>query len=287
MKEMKRSDFIWDEFVYGGHWLSIGAGAIVFSAMIIFNFMIRWEFILLIYLIVQCSYNYNHYKELQSDMLSDSPRAHHLKKYVTAMPYIIFLYGLCYVVILLLCGNVSSILYGLLLLVISIFFTYKGKKIFSRLIGFKSYYAALTWAAIIPFTAIYISYPINLTVFLFSSFVFIRLLVSINFFDIKDIASDSKDEIQTLVLGLGKEKFISLLHILNLISMLPIIIGTLFNIFPIYTFSLVLLFFYSYIYIIKGRAKKEEIQNISYVLVDGEFYFWPILIFIMLILGLV
>jgi 1,4-dihydroxy-2-naphthoate octaprenyltransferase len=277
---MKYSDFIWNEFVYGGHWLSIGAGSIVFSAMIIFNMMIRWEFILIIYLIVQCSYNYNHFKELNSDMISDSPRAIHLNKYITAMPFIIFLYGLFYVIILLLFGNVLSIIFGLILLVISLFFTYKGKKIFSRLMGFKSYYAALTWAALIPFTAIYISYTINLTVFLFSLYVFIRLLVSINFFDIKDITSDSKDKIRTLVLGLGKEKFISFLHILNLTSMFLILFGIFFNIFPLFTFALTFLFFYSYIYIIKGREKKEEIQNISYIFVDGEYYFWPIALFL-------
>jgi len=220
-------------------------------------------------------------------MISDSPRAIHLKKYVRAIPYIVFLYGLFYLIFLFLFGNLASIIFGLILLAISLFFTYKGKKIFSRLIGFKSYYAALTWAALIPFTAIYISYPINLTVFLFSFFVFIRLLVSINFFDIKDMASDSKDEIRTLVLGLGKEKFILLLHILNLISIFPIIFGIFLNIFPIFIFGLAFLFFYSFFYVIKGREKKEEIQNISYILVDGEYYFWPILIFIMLLFGAV
>jgi 1,4-dihydroxy-2-naphthoate octaprenyltransferase len=220
-------------------------------------------------------------------MISKSPRAIHLKKYVKWMPYIIFLYGLLYVILLLVFGNISSIIYGLILLVISLFFTYKGKKIFSRLIGFKSYYAALTWAALIPFAAIYISYPINLTVFLFSFFVFIRLLVNINFFDIKDMVSDSKDEIRTLVLGLGKEAFISLLHILNLVSMLPIIIGILLDIFPVYSFCLVFLFFYSYIFIIRGRENIQQIQNISYIVVDGEYYYWPILLFIMLLFGVV
>lgn len=283
---MKRSDFLWNEFIYGGHWLSIGAGAIVFCAMIIFNFMIRWEFILLIYLIVQCSYNYNHYKELHSDMISESPRAVHLKKYVERMPWIIFLYGLFYVLILLLFGNLSSIIFGLALLAISLFFTYKGKKIFSRLIGFKSYYAALTWAALIPFAAIYVSYPINLTVFLFSLLVFIRLLVSINFFDIKDMVSDSKDEIRTLVLNLGREKFILLLHILNLSSMILILFGIFFNIFPFFISGLAFIFFYSFFYIIKGREDSQNIQTISYIVVDGEYYYWPILLLIMLLFGL-
>lgn len=220
-------------------------------------------------------------------MISNSPRALHLKKYSKSTPYLIALYGFLYVILLIAYGNFPSIIFGLLLLAISLFFTYKGKKIFSRFMGFKSYYSALTWATIIPFTAIYISYPIDITVLLFSFFVFIRLLVSINFFDIKDMVADTKDGIQTLVIGLGKEKFISFIHILNLISMLPILFGIFFNFFPLFTFGLSLMFFYSYIYIIKGRENIHNIHNISYIIVDGEYYFWPILIVLMLLFGIV
>ncbi|MEM0492950.1 MAG: UbiA family prenyltransferase [Candidatus Thermoplasmatota archaeon] len=282
----KITDFLWDEFIYGGHWLSIGAGAIVLSAMMIFDFTIRWEFILIIYLIVQCSYNYNHFKELDIDIYSNSPRAVHLKKYNTLMPYLIFIYGIAYISVLLAFGNIPSIIYGLILLFISIFFTYKGKKIFSRWIGFKSYYAALTWASIIPFTALYISYQINTRVILFSILVFLRLLVSINFFDVKDITSDSKEGIKTLVLSLGKEKFVSLLHILNLISFFPVIFGVLFKIFPLSIFSFVFLFFYSFNYTVKARENLTEDKKIFYIVTDGEYYLWPFLIVIMNIIGL-
>ena len=281
------ADFLWDEFIYGGHWLSLGATAIVFSAMIIFNFMIRWEFIPIIYLITQCSYNYNHYKELNIDLTSDSPRAIHLKKYIGSMPYIIFLYGFFYLILLILFGNITSIIFGIVLFAVSLFFTYKGKKIFSRLTGFKSYYAALTWAMIIPFSAIYISYPLNSTVLLFSLFVFMRLLVDINFFDIKDIKSDEKAKVRTLVLGLGKEKFLFFLHILNLASFFPIIIGIFFNILPLFTIGFFFLFFYTFYFIQMAKGKLYEIQNISYIIVDGEYYYWPILIFIMILLGFV
>ncbi|MEM0493592.1 MAG: hypothetical protein QXS02_06550, partial [Candidatus Thermoplasmatota archaeon] len=56
--------FICDEFVYGGHLISCATSALAFSAMILFEVYLRWEFLLIIYLGTLCIYNYDHYREL-------------------------------------------------------------------------------------------------------------------------------------------------------------------------------------------------------------------------------
>jgi hypothetical protein len=108
---MKFSEFLWEEFIYGGHWLSIGASSIVLSIMIIYDMSIRWEFLFIVYLLLQCIYSYNHYKELEEDLHSNSPRVKHLTKYRHFIPYITSIYGVIFLGLLIYSGNKESIFF--------------------------------------------------------------------------------------------------------------------------------------------------------------------------------
>lgn len=275
---MKYSNFIWSEFVYGGHLLSLGSSAIVLMLMFIFNVNIRFEFLFVVYLGTQCIYAYNRYKELEFDTSTNLHRTNHLKNYDKSLYVISIFYGLIYLLILCYYGNIQSIFFGFFLLIIGLFFTYKGKTLSKKIIGFKSIYTAVSWSLLVFFTVIYFSIPFKLITYLLFIFVFLRWIINTSFFDIKDIESDKKRELKTLPIYFGEEKFLDILQFLNLLSIFPILLGVIIKELPVYSFLLTFSFFYSFYYIYKARSKKTNITNLSYVLVDSEFYYWPFLV---------
>ena len=70
---------IWDEFVYGGHLLSLGASAIVLTGALIVNSNIDIGLILIPYLLSQSVYSFNHYLEIREDLISNPERAKYLQ----------------------------------------------------------------------------------------------------------------------------------------------------------------------------------------------------------------
>ncbi len=286
LSNMKDNDFLWSEFIYGGHWLGIGAIGIVLSTFLLINYPIKWEFLLIIYFGTKCIYNYNHFKELDIDLLSENKRSNHLNKYYNYGNFIVFLYAICYFILLFFFGNFQSIAFGSILLIMGIFFSIGIKDFFKDILGIKLLYTAISWVLIVPFTAFFISYEFDLLLLIFSFFVFLRIIITTTFFDIKDMEIDSKRGLKTIPVLLGKEKCLDILQIINLISIMPIILGISFGIMPDYAFLLGIIFFYSFYYIQKSRSKNIDISNISFILVDGEFYYWPILLLVgFLLLG--
>lgn len=280
---MGNSDFIWNEFIYGGHWLSIGAGAIVLSVMLFLDISIRWELLLLCYSLIQCIYTYNHFKELDIDVSSNLPRVEHLMKYKRLIPYITVAYGIFFLFLLLIFGNFESIFIGSFLLFLGLFFTKYGKKIFGKIVGLKSIYVAFSWALLIPFVAIYSSLKIDLAVFLVFIFIFLRAMLNTNFFDIKDIIPDKQENITTFASKFGKSNSLKILHFINIISFIPMIIGVLLNILPFYSYFIVLFLVYSLWYLLNAK-NTPDMSNLTFIVVDGEYYFWPLVLFLGMII---
>jgi len=279
LNSMKK--FICDEFIYGHHWCSLNASAIVLSMMILLGMNIRWEFVLIAYLGTQCIYNYNHYKELDSDAVTTSPRVAHIRKYGAIYPLIIKLYGILFFLFLIFFGNLPSILFGSFLLSLGLVYTTNVKSVSKRMIGLKALYTSISWGLLILFTAIYCSYPLTIGVILFFLFVFLRMVIITTFYDIKDISSDRESGLVTLpMIFQDKNSWLNILHILNIISLIPIILGVLFSILPIYSLLLLPLIFYGFTYIQKAKSNTADINFLSYLVADGDYNIWPVLLII-------
>lgn len=272
--------FIKNEFIYGGHILSIGTSLIALSTMLLLNIAIRWEFLLIIYLGTQCIYNYDHLKEFDSDETNNSKRTEHLKKYQSLIPYILIFYGTSYFALLFFFGNIESIIYGLILLTCGLLYTIKFKDITRRIVGFKSVYTALSWGLMVLFTAIYCSYSANILLFVILLFVFLRWFVNTSFCDFKDVDSDKKENLLTLPIYFGKEKFLKFLHIINFTAFLLLFFAILFGIAPLSSIFLFFFFIYGAYYIQKAKNPETDLESLSNIVVDGEFMFWPIFLII-------
>ena len=271
-------DFICNEFIHGGHLIALSASAIALSAMILIDMLIRWEFLLIIYLGTYCIYNYDHYFGLDADLPNNSDRVSHLKKYHKLIPIIIVVYGIIFFFLLAWFGDLKSLLFGGLLLLSGLFYTSKVKKMTSKIVGFKNFYTALSFSLLIIFTGVYCSYPLNYSLFLLFLFVLLRLFIDTSFCDIKDIESDRKQNLLTLPIYLGEQRFLFILHIINFLSFVLIFIGILMNILPL--FSVFLFFFYIYCayYLYKSKRHDVDIHFISNVIVDGEQMLWPLIL---------
>jgi len=279
-KLLVTKDFILDEFVHGGHLLSLGCSAIVLSTMLLVNTSIRWEFLLIVYLGTYCIYNYDHYKGLNIDSLDNSYRSNHLKKYHKFLPVIIIIYTVGFFSLLISFGNFQSIIFGVTLLFSGLFYTSKVKKMTEKIVGFKNFYTSLSISSLILFTGIYCSYPVGIVLLLLFIFMFLRFIINTCFCDIKDINTDEQYGIKTFPILFGKEKFLSALHVINIVSFIPIIIGVYLHILPLFSLLLIVSIVYCFYYIQKAKQQEADIQSLSSIVVDGEFAFLPFIIFV-------
>jgi len=271
---------LWNEFIYGGHLLSLGAVSIVYTAAVLLGIKITWDGLLIFYLGPQAVYLYNRYKEFKEDILTNPERTKYIEKHVKMIPLLIFFLILIFVGILLYFNKAVVLLFSLLLFLFSFFYSLVFKKITKKIVNFKNFFVSLMWSLLVMVLIIYYSFSFNLSVFLIIIFVFLRLFVNTNFFDIKDIESDEKEGLLTLPIILGRKNFLNLLHVINFISFVPIIIGVIEQILPCFSLFLLLLFFYSLFYLEKIRKQNINIQKISYIMVDGEYILWPLILFL-------
>lgn len=269
---------MWDEFVYGGHLLSCGASGIVLAHTYISNHNPSLIIIFLPYLISQTIYTYNHVAELKTDTISNPERSNYLQAH-SSTNQVIF-----YFVLLLLFSifsNIYTLVYSVVLVSSGILYTnyFKGKSS-NMPVGFKNFYTSFFWANLAFLTPIVHQEQLNISHILIFAFIFFRLLTNTSFFDIKDIVDDKKRGIRTFAIILGKDNSLLLSHIFNISSLFIILFSISLNILP-YSFSILACFvFYSFIYLLLTRIlnlSNENIRKISYVIVDGEYVFWPIM----------
>lgn len=102
-----------------------------------------------------------------------------------------------------------------------------------------------------------------------------------NFFDIKDVESDSERDIRTfpVVLGLKKTEF--LLYFIKFICAALVIVGVRMNTLPNLFLFYLLPILYSIVYINRGFALQDkELRILTYLIAEAEFTFWLIVLII-------
>jgi 4-hydroxybenzoate polyprenyltransferase len=280
MKTKEFLKFAWDEFIYGGHLLSFGAVSIVVTSAILLSISITWDFLVIVYLITYTVYLYNRFIEYDDDFLTNQKRTQHIKRYIKYMPCIVFCSVLVIVSMLLRFSDFLGLTFGLSLLLFGLLYSISSKKITKNIIGFKSFYVSFIWASLVIFLVVYYSLSLNLFIFLLFIFVFLRWMINTIFFDIKDIESDKENNLKTIPILIGKRRTLNYLQIINILSFSLIVFGVLINIFPTFSLSLLILCLYSFYYFKKANSKNVNISKLSCIIVDGEYLFWPIILFL-------
>jgi len=271
--------FLREEFVFGGHLLSFACSAFAISIILMLNATFKFELIFITYLLSMIVYNFDHYKSIEEDKHDNPKRTNHIKKYQKLFPTLLIIYGFLFIGLLLVYGNILSLSIGILILTIGILYSIGLKNLTEKITGFKNIYTSLSVSLLVVLISCHVGLSLNLTALFIGLFIFLRLLINTSFCDLKDIKTDKEKKFITLPIYFGEKKFLSFLKLLNLISLLCIFFGVILNILPVFTLFLIFTYPIVLFYINKAKKLNVNIEKLSSVLVDGEFIFWPFLLF--------
>lgn len=269
---------VWDEFVYGGHILSLGAISIVLAYSILNGIRIDWAFALIVYFGIHSLYLFNRHKESSQDTITNQARTGHLRK-KRAVPYQIIFSLIIVVVLVCIFGNLSSLILALILILCGFAYTKLIKPLTVRIIGLKNFFVPLPYALLVVLFAFYYRQTISLELILFAIFIYVRLFIATAFYDLKDIESDKSAGIKTLAVAMSDRGLSYAMTALNLLSAIPIILGVVLGVFPIYSLSLSFLLIYFWVYHAYSK-KVKDISLYSYIFCDGEYLLWAPIIFL-------
>ena len=271
-----------NEFIYGGYLTSLGCPAFVLSVAILLNSTIDLPVLLISYLTPLIVYSFNYYGELEKDMASNPERAVHLSKKVRLYPLILGVYVLLLALLLVFFANYIMMTFVLILLFCGIFYTILFKDLTKQVPGFKGVYIASVWALA---GAFFFNFHYSLSWDFFSVlmflFIFLRGIINVTFFDIKDLASDGAQGLKTLPVILGRDMTLKFLHVVNVFAFIPLLAGVYLGLIPAFALALVVFYFYDYYYLRKAAViNSKGLRMISYTLADAEFILWPLVLII-------
>ncbi|MGZ7069008.1 MAG: UbiA family prenyltransferase [Methanobacterium sp.] len=259
---------------------ALGSPCLIISTCLILNINIDIPLLLIAYLLPLIVYSYDYYKDIDKDIKSDSVRAHYLKKKAKNYPYLFSFYIISLILLLLLYSNLSLISFIVAIIMGGFLYNFLLKDLTKKIPAFKNLFTAIIWASGGAFFPLfYYSLDINLSFIIIFFLIFLRVIINIIFFDLKDMDNDKVDGLKTLPVILGKKYTINILNIINVIAFVPLVLGVYFNVINFLAIFLLIFIFYGYFYINKGNsASNSELESVSHTLADSEFILWPLLL---------
>lgn len=269
------------EFVHGGHLTAFGASGIVLTVVMALSLELNFVVLIIPYLLSQIVYTYNYFKEVSIDRDSNPERAKYVQKRFSWVKNSLIIYS-SLLLLLLLFTTLPTALIVLSILSGGIMYTeYFKSKTTYLFTGFKNVYISLFWTMLVFLVPFYYEVSIPISLFTLAIFLFLRGIVNSTFFDIKDIESDKKNSVKTIPILLGKQRTICFLQILNIFSAIPLVIGVTWLNLPKESLFLALSIVYSLSYLSTSSSMDDrQVRNISYLIVDAECIFWPIMIYL-------
>lgn len=265
---------IWNELVYGSHFISLAGSSISVTGALLIGIRLTWPVPAIFYLLLQVGFFYNRYKDFRKDDLTNPERTQHVKRYIRYLPIIIFFYSVVFTSILVCYGSLRSIVVGLVMLLLALVYSVIAKDITRRILLFKELYFAACWGLLILLLALFYSEPISTPVILLSVFVSLRIFLATSLFDIKDIVSDRNEESKTLPVLIGEKRAYSFLTLLSFLAFIPLGTGILLDVFPSYAFSLILTIPYTLFYIHQMKKRRIDPILLHYFIIGSEFSFY-------------
>lgn len=282
LKIKKILEFIWQEFIYGGHLQCLGIVGIAYTSSFLLDIKVSWEFLLLTYLIFYPIYINDRLRGIKIDTLTNPERVEHFKKYLHVMPKIILTSILLLIGGLIFFSNIQFRIFALLLLLLGILYPFYFKNITKKIIAFKNFYASAFSTIMVLSPVIYYRYSLDpsslILLLLLMILVFLKTMQMQILLDCKDVEPDKSLGLLTLPILFGREKILNFLKFFSLFNTTSILILAIFffKLFPLSTLLLLLTIpanFYSF-----SLAQKQKYDG--YILGSGEFFFWLILMLI-------
>lgn len=232
-------------------------------------------------------YSYDRFSGLNEDRLTNPERSEILIRKKKHYPYYLALCIGIIVVLVIFFMKTELLNMAIFLVVIGavgILYSILLKTLTRYIPAFKSILVASEWGAAIAllYGISYNSY--SSAIIIFTTFVFLKILILTVFFDIKDIESDAKRGLKTVPVMLGYNNTLRLLTILTIISWTPLVIGTF--LFGQPKLLLILIPFSAFVFVpiitkkvYRGKPSKYDLLALL------EYPLWPAGIVIALAIG--
>lgn len=269
--------FLGRELVYGGHWFSLSIASLVVSVAVLLHEQPTIALFGTVYLLIQTLFNYNHYKELGQD--APTSRTLHLQNYRRTLPWLTVIYGIGFVVIVLVFSTWNTLVFSLGLLLIGLLFTMVFKGWTRKIVGFKSFYAGITMSLMVVFFPLFFySNVLTTSIIVLFLLVSFRLIIGTAFSDIKDIETDAGLGLKTFAVYFGRDKFLAILQGANIVSAAFFIV----YVWPATSFTILIVFtaLYTFGFLYLARKPSRDLYLLTNLMVDGEFLIWPLILFI-------
>lgn len=276
--EFKSLKYLKNEITYGGYLAALCSPCFIISTSIILDIKISIPMLLISYLLPLIIYSYDYYKDIDKDIKNNSERATFLKRKADRYPFVFAFYSLFLVSLLVLYSNWGMVVFIVAIMAGGILYNVVLKNLTKKIPVFKNMFTALTWALVGAFFPLfYYSMSINISFIIAFSFIFMRVMNNVMFFDLKDIENDRSEGLKTLPVMLGKKGAINILQALNIISFIPLVVGVYINAVPLFALASAFLGMYSFYYIKKAeKTNDKELETVSHTLADMEFILWPV-----------
>lgn len=266
---------IWDEFIYGGHILSLGASSIVLASGLLLNIKVSFWLFGLVYFGTHSTYLFDRVKDLKKDAATE--RSKRISMKLRSAYFMIF--GYLMITILILCfSNYYSFLLGAVIFSSGYLYNIFFKSLSKTIPSFKNFFVPIPYALLPILLIYYDNQHLSYTVLLIMLFIYLRLFIAVAFYDLKDLNEDKKNKVLTLAVIMQPNKFKILLNIMNILSAAPILFGVISGRIPNYALAILLVVPYFSIYLYNAK-KSKNLSLYSYIFCDGEYLFWfPIIL---------
>jgi 4-hydroxybenzoate polyprenyltransferase len=270
--------------------ISLGAVSIAYLVVSLLSFHSDFIMYLVCFLVSMFVYSFNRFTDIKEDMINNPERVKFFKKFKYYF-FISSLISFLLVTFTTLLHSFLTFLVSVLPIVLVILYSkpWLPNKIsfYSRLkeiFFIKNLVVSTGWSLIPFFVAVYTN-SFHIGIFFISIFVFLRIFIGVIIFDVRDMKGDKIHNIFSIPLKLGLAKTKSIVHVLNLLSVIILFLGILYGLNMISTILVGLFAFFMgllYIYVI---GKDIDIKFFCNVIVDGEYVMLGAIPFILKLLG--
>jgi 4-hydroxybenzoate polyprenyltransferase len=276
-------NFLYNEYVYGGHI----AGTALLGMILTFSFInsdtLDLNLLLIAYFVPLIVYSYDHYRDIESDKITNPDRVQYLEKKSTYYRYIIGTYIAVLVALVIFGGQEIVEMLAFIAIIVGGGLLYAASfKNFTKYIpAYKNIFVSLEWALAAAFLMVIYNHQDVITVFtvIIFTFVFLKYCTNTIFCDLKDIEPDSEKGLKTVPVMIGFNKTIVFLCVLSIVTLLPLILGVYIQILPIYALLFTIFAVYDIVYILLAYINRDTEKWHKFgFLADIEITLWPIVL---------
>ncbi len=276
---MKRTAYA---IAHSGIALALGAGGAILTTQIFMGAPLQLDLFFAIVLVTYGSYNINRLTDTKEDEINNPDR---LKFYKNTLVKISTIFAFIIAGWIALGKGLTGII---LLAVFPFSVIIYSTKIFPRRVTkytrlkeiplVKNLTSAIVWAFLPFVAALFPGYKITTPVYATSLLVFLRFFINTLSFDIRDIRGDAISGIKTLPASFGKNLILNYLRVVNIFATLILILLIATNSLPLSALGLLPFTLYAEWFLNQIKIGKIDKPILYQIIIDGEFFLWPIFV---------